>query len=363
MNNSISLSELCSRVEAVVYDSFPDTCWVRAEIASLMVKTGNCYMDLVEKSADGLYAAKVRATCWSSLWGMLGVFFREETGSPLQQGMQVLMQVEVQYHPVYGLSLNVRDIDPSYTIGDLARQRMETIRRLQADGVWDMQRMLDIPSLPMRIAVISAPTAAGYEDFRAQLENSGFAFTIALYPALMQGEGAALSIAAALDKIAAEDNNRWDIVVIIRGGGASADLVCFDDYELCSHVAQFPLPVVAGIGHTRDMSVLDSVASMSLKTPTAVADWLIGIMNNEWARLQLLRQRLQQTAGRQILIRRHQIQLLRQRVETCSPELIYRKGYTLLMSDGKVVRSVSQVKSGDRLTTCLQDGTIVSVAE
>ena len=218
-------------------------------------------------------------------------------------------------------------------------------------------------SLPMRIAVISAPTAAGYEDFRAQLENSGFAFTIALYPALMQGEGAALSIAAALDKIAAEDNNRWDIVVIIRGGGASADLVCFDDYELCSHVAQFPLPVVAGIGHTRDMSVLDSVASMSLKTPTAVADWLIGIMNNEWARLQLLRQRLQQTAGRQILIRRHQMQLLRQRVEACSPELIYRKGYTLLMSDGKVVRSVSQVKSGDRLTTCLQDGTIVSVAE
>ena len=262
-----SLSELCQNIEEVLAEEFASTYWVRAEVASLSVR-GHCYMELVEKASTKNIAAKVRATCWQQIYGILSPYFEAETGQKLSVGMQVLLEVEVSFHAVYGLSLNIVGIDPTFTLGDMARQRQETIQRLKDDGVMDMQSSLEIPSLPRRIAVISSADAAGYGDFCHQLENNsgGFQFRTQLFTAIMQGEQSAKSIIQSLQQIA-DEIDKWDIVVIVRGGGASTDLRNFDDYELASHCAQFPLPIIAGIGHTRDISIVDMVVHSSVKTP------------------------------------------------------------------------------------------------
>ena len=270
-----NLRELCEWLQDIVGSEMPDRYWVRAEIASMSVR-GHCYMELVEKAENGILSAKVRATCLSNVYGMLSAYFAQETGQALHVGMQVLVEVSVELHAVYGLSLNVWNIDPNYTLGGLAKQRQMTIQQLTEDGVMDLQKALELPSLVRRVAVISSPDAAGYGDFCDQLQHNrfGFAFHTQLYPAVMQGDMAARSVVQALRAIV-EQVEEWDVVVIIRGGGASTDLSCFDDYNLASHCAQFPLPIVTGIGHTRDVSVVDMVVHTSVKTPTAAAEWLI----------------------------------------------------------------------------------------
>lgn len=374
-----SLSELCAQIEIVLMDGLPDTYWVRCEIASLSEKGGHLYLDLVEKGQRGLFVARQRATCWNGRQQMLRAYFAQETGSSLQVGMQVLLEVSVRFHSVYGLSLDVQGIDPQYTLGDMARQRQAAISRLQAEGVFDMQRMLSLPTLTRRLAVVSAAEAAGYSDFVHQLEESSYSFVATLFPAVMQGDRAAASIRAALDSIGATEEE-FDAVVIIRGGGATTDLTCFDDYALAALCAQFPLPILTGIGHTRDVSVLDMVAFQALKTPTAVAAFLVERMDEQMERMQRLTYRLQQTALRQVLLRRHRVEqleqrlyagvqawamlrrnhirMLEQRVETLNPERVYRLGYSLLRKEGRVVRSVADCRQDDTVSAELADGIV-----
>ena len=350
---TLTLTELCALIGDALDDHLAGSFWVKAEVNSLSRKNGHLYLELIDGNT-----AKMRATCWSGTQELLMAYFEAETGQTLQPGMAVLVEAEIKWHAVYGLSLSIVGIDPSYTLGDIARQRQQTIARLQADGLIDAQQLLPLPTLIRRIAVISSPHAAGYEDFKHQLDNSGFRFETQLFGATMQGDNAAKSILAALDEITG-----FDAVAIIRGGGATSDLSCFDDYTLCAVCAQFELPILTGIGHTRDIAILDLVAHEALKTPTAVAEWLIHRMQEQENRITELLTRLQRTAERQILIRRHRIELLEQRLAACNPERIYRMGYSLLTKDGHPVRSVHDLLPGDRITTHLADGSVESIVQ
>lgn len=380
-----SLKELCEWIQDVMESDLPDRYWVRAEIASMSVR-GHCYMELIEKADNGILAAKVRATCWSNMYGLLSAYFTQETGESLHVGLQVLLEVSVEFHSVYGLSLNVWNIDPTYTIGDLAKQRQATINKLQLDGVMELQQALELPSLVRRIAVVSSSEAAGYGDFCDQLKNNrfGFDFQVQLYSAVMQGDTASRSIINALSAIAGQEEE-WDVVVIIRGGGASTDLSCFDDYELASHCAQFPLPIVAGVGHTRDVSVVDMVVYSSVKTPTAAAEWLIdrvavqiervgelqlrlqkavqGKIARERNRVMVMEQRMINAVRRMVVREEGKLNLWRKTIDLHSPERIFKMGYSLTMAKGKIVRSSKDVHEGDVVETYLQDGMIQSVVE
>lgn len=370
----LTLTELCRLIGETLEDNLAGTYWVKAEISSLAQRGGHLYLELVDTppsggrgaSAGGRGAfAKMRATCWAGTQEMLMAYFESETGQTLQPGMTVLIEVEIQYHPVYGLSLSIVGIDPSYTLGDIARKRQQTIAQLKADGLIDAQQLLPLPTLIRRIAVISSSSAAGYEDFKHQLDNSPYRFETTLFGATMQGDAASPSILAALEEIPivngkCPNGTSFDAVVIIRGGGATTDLSCFDDYTLCAVCAQYELPILTGIGHTRDISVLDLVANEALKTPTAVAEWLIHRMDEQAERIQTLTLRLARTAERQLLIRRHRIELLEQRLAACNPERIYRMGYSLLTKNGKPVRSVADLQPGDSVTTHLADGSVQS---
>ena len=377
-----SLLELCDCIDEALQSKLDETYWVRAEIASL-TERGHCYMELVEKAKNNSIAAKVRATCWSHVYHLLAAYFANETGQMLSVGMQVLLQVEVSFHAVYGLSVNVVGIDPTFTLGDLARQRQQTIQRLQEDGVMDMQRSLMMATLPRRIAVVSASDAAGYGDFCHQLKSNsgGFRFHTQLYPAVMQGEQSPASIIRALGEIA-ERTDEYDVVVIVRGGGASTDLRNFDDYSLALHCANFPLPIIAGVGHTRDVSVVDMVVHTSVKTPTAAAEWLINAMqeqaekvgelyvrlqrvaqhaiHKQQNRLEALWQTLRFATQRRISKQRNQLELWEKTIGIHSPERIYRMGYSLTTVNGKVVRSIHDVKAGEEMLTHTGDGVIRS---
>ena len=350
-----TLSELCAEIGEVLDEGLAPSYWVQAEISSLSEKGGHLFLELAEGKQ-----AKMRATCWAGTKELLMAYFEAETGQRLQAGMAVLVEAEVQYHAVYGLSLSIVGIDPKFTVGDIARQRQQTIAQLESDGLLDAQQLLTLPTLIRRIAVVSSASAAGYEDFKHQLDRSGYRFETTLFGAIMQGESAERSILAALEEIDASQQP-YDAVVIIRGGGATTDLNCFDSYTLCAVCAQFPLPILTGIGHTRDVSVLDLVAHESLKTPTAVAEWLIHRMDDQAARIDQLLYRLRQTAERQVLIRRHRVEMLEQRLAACNPERIYRMGYSLLTKNGKVVRSILELQSGDEITTHLADGNVRSI--
>ena len=380
-----NLRELCEWLQDIVGSEMPDRYWVRAEIASMSVR-GHCYMELVEKAENGILSAKVRATCWSNVYGMLSAYFAQETGQALHVGMQVLVEVSVEFHAVYGLSLNVWNIDPNYTLGGLAKQRQMTIQQLTEDGVMDLQKTMELPSLVRRVAVVSSVDAAGYGDFCDQLQHNrfGFVFHTQLYPAVMQGDMAARSVVQALRAIV-EQVEEWDVVVIIRGGGASTDLSCFDDYDLASHCAQFPLPIVTGIGHTRDVSVVDMVVHTSVKTPTAAAEWLIqrvavqidrvgelmsrlqravqGFVNAEKHRLVYYQQRLVGTVYQAVVKEKGKLVLLDKTVDLHSPERIYKMGYSLTTVNGKVLRQQKDVEVGDVLTTHLQDGVVTSIVK
>jgi exodeoxyribonuclease VII large subunit len=279
MNSVLKLSELNGMVRRVVTDSFPDKLWVIGEISEMKVnRNGHCYLNLIEKEeASDTVVAQAKAAIWSYTFRMLRPYFETATGQVLVEGLKVLVSVSVEFHELYGYSLNIQDIDPTYTIGDMARRRREIIARLTDEGVVDMNKEVEFPYVPQKIAVISSETAAGYQDFTNQLmsNQAGYVFYPRLFPAVMQGSQAEASIIDALDQIYRYEDF-FDVVVIIRGGGSQLDLSCFDNYNLAYHITQFPLPVITGIGHEKDNTIVDMVAHTRLKTPTAVAEFLIG---------------------------------------------------------------------------------------
>ena len=274
----LSLSELNNQIKAQLDDAFPAMMWIKAEISELNSnRTGHCYLELVEvDEGTKEVVARCRATIWSYTFRMLKPYFETTTGQAFSEGLKVLVQAKVEFHPVYGLSLNIRDIDPSYTMGDMARKRREIILQLEEDGVLDMNKELELPLVPQRIAIVSSPTAAGLQDFQNQLNSNAYHihFYTKLFPAIMQGKDAAASIMMALEQIFRYEDF-FDVVVIIRGGGAQIDLASFDHYELAYHITQLPIPVITGIGHDKDETAVDLVAHTKLKTPTAVAEFLI----------------------------------------------------------------------------------------
>jgi len=403
---SISLSELTNQIQSVIRQNFTMTLWVRAEIGELRENNGNCYMELIEKDTetDNL-TAKTRATCWSNVYRMLKPYFENSTGETLRAGLNVLVAVTVEFSGTYGFSLNVRDIDPTFTIGELAARRMEIVHQLEADGIVNMNKEITFPLLPRRIAVISSATAAGYGDFCDQLKNNafGYVFYPKLFPALMQGDQAAASIIAALDKIYAHIE-LFDVVVIIRGGGATTDLACFDNYNLAVHCAQFPLPIIAGIGHQRDVSILDMIAHTSVKTPTAVAELLIFSMeqaeshlnevlnemveiverkiNENEQKLDLFKFRLKQAslnesvkekhrldhlkfrllydARNRLTQERNKLNLMEKTLQSHSPLFLLEQGYSITTFKGKRLTSIQEIQSGDVVKTFLKDGSFES---
>ena len=404
---SMTLLELNGRVKSSLQFSMPDAYWVQAEISGISPSgQGHCYLELVQKDPTGrTFLAKAKANIWRGTWMRLKPYFEAETGQTLQVGMKVLLQVSVTFHEVYGYSLVVLDIDPTYTMGDMARRRKEILEQLARDGVIGLNRELDIPALPHRIAVISSATAAGWGDFRNQLENNlyGFRFYVKLFPALMQGDDVERSVISALDAVAARRDD-FDIVVIIRGGGAVSELSCFDSYNLAYNIANFPLPVITGIGHERDDTVADVVAHTKVKTPTAAAEFIInmaldcaqelegltrrmsdaitGRMNAENVRLERLSQKLPSlfavlktrqeqilenylmrslTGIRNILTQNtHKLELFEKSLSGADPVQILRKGYSITRCNGKVVTGASDLNRGDRLTTVFADGKVES---
>ncbi len=275
MSESISLSQLQTLIKQGIDRAHPLPYWVTAEISELKVNySGHCYLELVEKGGTNhVPRAKASAVIWRSTFQMLEPYFRGTTGQPLASGLNVLVKVVVSYHELYGLSLQIIDIDPNYTLGDMQRQRQETIDRLKQEGVFDMNREIPLPLVMQRVAVISSRNAAGYQDFMRELSASPYRFDVELFDSFMQGAGAEDAVITALERVA-ERLEAFDVLVLIRGGGSQSDLGAFDSYRLCCHLAQFPLPVLTGIGHDKDQSVADLVAAVSLKTPTAVAVYL-----------------------------------------------------------------------------------------
>jgi exodeoxyribonuclease VII large subunit len=288
MTEKLSLTELQMIIRDSLYLSLPDMYWVIAEISEIKENAaGHCYLELIEKHPDEKNVkAKVKAIIWSSRYRLLKSFFENVTGEAIKEGLKILVKTKVEYHELYGLSLIVSDIDPAFTIGEMAMKRRQTINRLELEGVFSMNKDLGFPSVPQRIAIISSKNAAGYTDFINQLTGNsfGYAFYTELIETIMQGTETEQGVINALDKIA-ENSHLFDLVIIIRGGGSQSDLSWFDSYDIAYHVTQFPLPVITGIGHEKDISVTDMVANRSLKTPTAVADFLIGCMANAENRL------------------------------------------------------------------------------
>lgn len=391
---TLTLTQFCQCIHTALDVTMPDSYWVCAEVSSLSERNGHCYMELVDHEgqgagdtlqvANGNLTAKLQAVCWANTWRLIRAYFQQETGTNLVAGMQVLMEVRVNYHPVYGLKVNVENIDPSYTVGSLKKQRDLTIERLEKEGVIDMNRSLALPRLVRRIAVISSDSAAGYGDFCHQIAQSDYAkgLRLTLFPAIVQGDSAPKSIIRALEQVA-EVADEYDMVVIIRGGGATTDLTCFDDYQLAAHCAQFPIPILSGIGHTRDVSVVDMVAYESVKTPTAAAEWLIARMDAEMQVLMDYERRVREVATQMVLRRKNQIdstemrikmllqnmltrqqmqlQQIEQHIQLRSPEKIFRMGYSLTRVNGEIVRKAAALHPGDVLTTAFADGEVESV--
>ncbi len=397
----ITLKELQRMVKLTLDERFALPVWVSAEISEIKVNySGHCYLELVEKGTDdGLPTAQARAVIWRSQFPRISARFESETGQRLAAGIRLLAKVLVSYHELYGFSLQITDIDPSFTLGDLERQRQQTIAQLHEDGVWEMNRSLPMPEVVQRVAVVSSAQAAGYQDFCKELAKSPYRFETVLFDAFMQGAAAEDSIVSALCKVAARPE-RFDAVVMIRGGGSRSDLTCFDSYRLCTYVAQFPLPVLTGIGHDKDTSVADLVAHTALKTPTAVAGWLVDRMADaegllDVAALQLhdavqtmlhdVTVRLERFSGdlretvatfftrrslrlehlaeglpmavRELLERRKkELDASAEWVAGYAPERILRLGFAVVRKEGRACVSAEQVRAGDRLSVEWIDG-------
>lgn len=407
-DNSFSLSELNRRVKDAIRDHLPETYWLRAETSDVRRnQNGHCYLEFVEKDADKQHiVAKARGMIWSNVFQMLSAYFEAETGQSFTSGLNVLVRVSVDFHELYGFSLTVVDIDPSFTLGEIARNRQQVLRQLEEEGVLTLNRELELPELTLRIAVISSPTAAGYGDFCDQLvRNSGrFAFQTRLFPAIMQGERSESSIIGALEKVYGY-SHLFDAVAIIRGGGATSDLNCFDSYALAVNVAQFPLPVVSGIGHERDVTVLDHVAHTRAKTPTAVAEFFIGhitqtatgladleerlvgqtrsvlqeevsqlrlltreavhfsalLLQRETALVQKISERMRHQLNQRMQEQRHQIETKEQYIRMVSPANVLKRGYTLTTRQGHIITSLQTLSPDDVIETHFRDGVATSI--
>lgn len=358
----ISLTELQAVLKRSVEDATPLPLWVAAEIGEIHTnRSGHCYMELIEKGGDnGVPRARVNAVVWRATWNMVRPYFVSETGCEPGVGMRMLLRVTVSYHELYGLSLVVSDIDPLYTLGEQQRQRQETIARLRSEGVFDMNRAIGMPAVTQRVAVVSSPSAAGYQDFMDELASSGFRFHVELFEAVMQGHGAEASIVNALERITEGD---FDVAVIIRGGGAQSDLAAFDSYRLASHVAQFPLPVVAGIGHDKDLSVVDMVAGLSLKTPTAVAGWLVAGLADIEGRLDRLAVSLGERIAAAIEREGARLDMLQRLVESRCPAAILALGFAIVRRGGATVSDASTLAAGDTLEIEFSRGKANAVVE
>jgi len=316
--DAISLHKLNSQIKNTLRESFVMPVWVIAEINQLNAhQSGHCYLELIEKKSIGqengeAIIASSRATIWASSFNRISAFFKSSTGQDLRSGLKVMLKVQVDFHELYGISLNVKDIDPNYTLGDQARHRAEIIRRLREAGILDMNKELELVRVPQKIAVISSSSAAGYEDFCNQLvsNSDNYQFYWKLFPAIMQGDQTPGSIMQALDRISQYDD-LFEVVVIIRGGGSKTDLSYFDDYDLAYYITQFPLPVITGIGHERDDSVIDEVAHTRSKTPTAAAEFLIDQAKQFEAELDWFKDQISLNARNQLLENRnHLVQLI-----------------------------------------------------
>lgn len=308
MTESLSLLQLNQLIARLMVVPQTQNVWVTAELSDVSVRGGHCYMELLQKDDAGRQQAKARAVIWANNYVRIASDFLFATGRQFSTGIKVMVRASATMHPVYGMSLVITAVNPEYTMGDLIRRRQEILARLKAEGVLELNRQLELPDFPSRIAVISAPNAAGYGDFLKQLygNQSHLRFMTKLFPATMQGNSAPQSIIAALEEIAMSDGN-WDCVALIRGGGATSDLQAFEDYDLAAAIAQFPLPVLLGIGHERDITVLDYIANKRLKTPTAVAEFLVSTGENCLAGLQRLGAEILQTASDTIAAAKEQI--------------------------------------------------------
>ena len=319
MVNHLSLYELNSLVRDVISMSLPDSYWVEAELSEAREGYGgHSYMELIEKDEhSNTPIAKAHASCWRNRWMLLKPQFERVTGQRIHAGMKVLLKVHAQFHENYGFSWIVDDIDPTYTMGDMARKRMEIIQTLKEEGVFDLQKELKLPMFCQRIAVISSATAAGYGDFCNQLADNGYGlqFTTALFAATMQGEGVEQSVISALNRINEEWEN-WDCVVIIRGGGATSDLSGFDTLALAENVANFPLPIITGIGHERDESVLDMISFQRVKTPTAAAAFLVDHLTEVYARIEDAQEAIVNYVKRRLQVERMKFERLSTQIPT-----------------------------------------------
>ncbi len=356
----LNLLELQALVRDGLEEMFPQRLWVRAEVASVNAKLGgHCYLELAQ-TEDGRVAAKSRAVIWASKWRVLKPFFESVTGESLRAGIEILVQVQVTYSELYGFALSVTDINPEFSLGKKEDLRLKTIKRLQDEGLMDRQKGIPFPVLPWRFAVVSSEDAAGYGDFVRHLDGNefGFKFDLRLFPAVMQGEACPQSVADALHEIA-ECGGAFDAVLLLRGGGSALDLACFDDYVMARAVAECPLPVLTAVGHDRDYHVCDMVAYSFLKTPTALADELLGIFAGEDARLGEFASRMRLAFTNRLNAMEMRLQNLLTRITGADPRNILKRGY-VLVADGKgvVVKRASSLKRGDRLRVMFSDGTV-----
>ena len=312
----IDLFELQSRLKQGIESLFPKRLWIKAEVSAVKARNGgHCYLELSQSDSNGL-VAKSSAIIWSSKYRFIAPYFESVTGSPIQEGMVILAEVQVNYSQLYGLSLIVNDVDPEFSLGVKELERQKTIERLQKEGLMDLQKGLQLPLLPYNIAVISAEDAAGYRDFVRHLAENpyGFSLDCTLFPALMQGVDCPQSIVSALDSVM-ETGKTWDAVLILRGGGAKLDLACFDDYELAAVIAQYPIPVLTAIGHDQDFHVCDMVAHEFVKTPTALADFLLGMYETEDERISSLQTRMRLAFSNKIYSAESALNMLQARVK------------------------------------------------
>lgn len=387
---------------------FPRSYWVIAEINELKTNSsGHCYLELIQQDETSSFIqAKMAATIWSYSFRMIQPFFETTTGQQLGAGLKVLVKVAVQYHEIYGISLNITDIEPSYTVGELALQRRKTIQQLKDEGIFDMNRELELPVLPQRVAIISSQTAAGYQDFMEHLYNNayGYAFSTTLFAAQVQGRGAEESMLDALS-ILFDQIDSFDVLVLIRGGGSQTDLLCFDSYRLASHLAQLPIPVLTGIGHDKDESVADLVAHTSLKTPTAVADFLVdrmveqeqqlndysaqiadiaydlvneqyeyiddltssisscvvALFNRELQNVEyVLVNKLRNTVSAKLKAEEYRLGLLEKTLEANNPQRILSQGYAIVQHKGKRLTNPTLVGENDELKIMLAKGNLTA---
>ena len=386
-DNRLTLRQLNLMVKDAIEMQLPDEYWVEAELAECRERGGHCYLELIEKEdTTNTPVAKASAKCWRQTWQMIQPYFERTTGQALRTGMKVLLKVYAQFHEAYGFSWIVTDIDPTYTLGDMARKRQEIIRQLKEEGVFDLQRELCIPRFAKRIAVISAAGAAGYGDFCRQLEDNeyGFKFEVTLFPAIMQGEQVESSVVAALNKIYPSISD-FNVVVIIRGGGATSDLSGFDTLALAENVAQFPIPIITGIGHDRDESILDMVANTHVKTPTAAAALLIDNLRQVLERINEAQQRITMAINQRLANQktrlsnlqtlipvlsqrilsdaRHRLELIELKLQSHDPQLQLKRGFSITLHNGRAVHDPTQLKEGDEIETRVEKGTVRSIVK